>query len=95
MKVIHINEHLDLRGGVEVYFLSLIPALENLGHQQIVVYGIGMRELVKEAYQIQSLSSSDLASERQCHAKLTDILKKERPDVVHIHQTFNTGVILK
>ena len=41
MKILHVNEHLERKGGVETYLLSLLPMLEARGIEGHVLYGQG------------------------------------------------------
>ena len=93
MKTLHINQHLEWAGGVETYLLSIIPSLEALGHEQVVVYAEGREELVRHSRRVLALAAGTRAAEKQGHGAMTKILDEEQPDLVHLHQVYNTGAI--
>lgn len=93
MRLLHLNGHLDWRGGVEVYLLSLIPELKARGHQTIVGYAEGRPELVTHAIKLAELEHADTGSRRAGYEAAVRLLEQSRPDVAHIHQTHNLGVI--
>jgi len=93
MKILHLNEHLEWAGGVETYLLSIIPRLEVLGHPQAMVYAKGRKELVAGSHCVPGLSFGSRAAEREAFASLQNILEQEQPDLVHLHQVYNTGAI--
>ena len=93
MRILHLNEHLDWKGGVEVYLLSLIPELERRGHEVVVGYVHGRPELVSHAELMPELEKADGAARRAGHAATRALIERHRPDVVHVHQTHNQGVI--
>jgi glycosyltransferase involved in cell wall biosynthesis len=93
MRILHLNEHLDWKGGVEVYLLSLLPELERRGHEVIVGYVHGRPELATCAESLPQLEKADAASRQAGYAASRALIDCHRPDVVHVHQTHNQGVI--
>ena len=52
MKILHLNEHLSLKGGVETYLFSAIPQLEERGIESQVVYSKGDASFFPNAHHI-------------------------------------------
>lgn len=93
MKILHLNEHLEWAGGVETYLLAIIPRLEALGHSQAVVFAKGRGELVANSHCVPGLSFGNRTAEREAYTSMQQIMEQEQPDVVHLHQVYNTGAI--
>ncbi len=70
MRILHLHENADIRGGSEVYVYSLIPLLEELGHESTLLVP---RRSKKDRFQY-SLFTSD-----------TNGIERYQPDVIHIH----------
>ena len=93
MRLLHLNGHLDWKGGVEVYLLSLIPELEARSHKVVIGYAEGRPELVTRANLLPELEHADARSRRAGYETAARLLEQSRPDAVHVHQTHNVGVI--
>lgn len=93
MKILHFNEHLSWAGGVETYLLNLLPLLEQAGHPQAIVYAQGDARLASHAIHLPELAHAGRRAERAGYRRTRDVLADERPDVVHVHSTHNTGVL--
>lgn len=93
MRVMHINDHLALKGGVETYLLSAIPRLEQNGFEQGVVYGQGDPELVKHSYAVPEISSPGWGDRATVQRKLAEAIRDFQPDVVHLHNIHNADAI--
>lgn len=93
MRILHLNEHLDWKGGVEVYLLHLLPELERLGHEVMVGFAQGQAELATYPVLLTELSGADQTARNLGHQKTKALIRQYRPDVVHIHQTHNRGII--
>ena len=93
MKVLHVNEHLSSRGGVETYLLSLLPMLEERDVSVAVAFASGDESLVERAYAAPALSQAGRGAEASGFRQLNEILGAEKPDVVHLHNIFNVGAI--
>lgn len=93
MKILHLNDHLSWSGGIETYLLSLVPALEGLGHPQAVGFGQGEQGLVRSSYHLPFLNRADAASRRLGFRETARLLRDERFDVVHVHNVHNTGAL--
>jgi glycosyltransferase involved in cell wall biosynthesis len=93
MKILHLNDHLSWSGGIETYLLSLIPELEAIGHSQVVGYAEGDGSLLSSATQLPFLAQSGRKARRDGRRQTMAILADVQPDVVHVHNIHNTGVL--
>lgn len=93
MKILHLNDHLSFSGGIETYLLGLIPRLEALGHAQTVAYAHGDDSLVENSRQVSLLSRGDRRARRAVFGQVTNLLDELQPDVVHVHNVYNTGAL--
>ena len=64
-----------------------------MGHEVSVVYAKGEEGLVDHAIRLPELSRGDRASERAAQIRMQAILREQQPDVLHLHQVYNTGAI--
>lgn len=93
MRILHVHENLVAAGGIETYLLSLIPRLEALGHECGYVYAEGQSDLVAQSFRVPDLSSSSPAGRRPAASAVQSILNTWQPDVVHLHNVYNTAAI--
>jgi glycosyltransferase involved in cell wall biosynthesis len=84
---------LSCSGGVETYLLSLIPRLDALGHQQFVAFAEGDEDLVSNSLKLPLLASADRASRRAGYRRMVRLLADTAPDVVHVHNVQNSGML--
>ncbi|MFT5124743.1 MAG: glycosyltransferase involved in cell wall biosynthesis [Kiritimatiellia bacterium] len=92
MKVLHINDHLAWKGGVETYLLNLIPLLEKRGVQNHVLYGTGTSEtpILEASESLPALAQpgDDAEVAREVRARIQAF----GADLVHLHGIGNLGV---
>ena len=93
MKVLHVNDHLALKGGVEVYLLALSRELERRGFQVGIAYASGDGNAWQNGYRIPAISSVDPRQRREGRVEMAKVLAKVRPDVCHIHSVYNPGIL--
>lgn len=93
LRILHVNDHLSLKGGVETYLLSAIPHLEADGFEQAVVYGQGEPELVKNAFEIPEVSTPGWNNRAVMEQKLAAAIDQFQPDVVHLHNIHNADAV--
>lgn len=93
MKILHINQHLLWKGGIETYLLSLIPRLQSLGHEVLVAFGEGDETIVRNSRRFAHLDQTGGAARRVAAREMAEFLAAFRPDVVHMHNVQNTGTI--
>lgn len=88
-----MHENLVAAGGIETYLLSLIPRLESLGHSCGYVYAEGQADLVAESFHVPELTGARRVQREQAARSLTRIIREWRPDVIHLHNVYNTGAV--
>jgi glycosyltransferase involved in cell wall biosynthesis len=92
VKVLHINDHLAWKGGVETYLLNLIPRLEENGVQNRVLYGTGTYNgpVSEDAEALPALAQAgdDPEVTREVRARIEAL----GVDLVHLHGIQNLGV---
>ena len=93
MKALHINEHLKRKGGVETYMLSLLPLLEEQGVRSTVVYGAGDASEYENSIQVPGIGDVGFRGQAAVRQQMKALLASERPDVIHIHNVQNVGVV--
>ncbi len=93
MKVLHVNDHLALKGGVEVYMLALSRELEERGMDVAVAFASGDANAWQHVYRVPSISTVDLRKVREGRREMSRVLAKFRPDVCHIHNLYNPGIL--
>lgn len=91
MKVLHINEHVERKGGVETYLLALLPLLAERGVESVVAYAKGEPGDGIDARALPAISrvGGDGAARAETRALLDDLA----PDLVHLHNFQNVGVV--
>ena len=93
MKVLHVNEHLAHKGGVETYLFGLLPRLEERGVAPVVAYGDGDPALHEPVRHVPALGTVGFRAEAQARSQMEDLLREEAPDVIHVHNTQNVGAL--
>lgn len=93
MKVLHLNDHLASKGGIETYLLSVIPQLAQQGIHSKVVFASGDPTLVSDSEEVPSLGSPRIADRKVARKALKSIISELQPDIVHLHNVQNVGAI--
>ncbi len=93
MKILHLNEHLGWRGGIETYLLTLFPHLEEQGHPQVAVFAEGDSDLVGRSHRLPLLGNAGRRVRTEAREQMLRILDEEKPAVVHVHNIYNIGAI--
>ena len=89
MKILHIHHHYRPFGGGEKYLLDLCSALENKGHRNVIISaGHPQNYHFKNRTEIFVDGSFGFRSGLRMWKIFKDILNKEKPDIIHIHETF-------
>lgn len=90
MKILHINDHYRDLGGAERYLLDTCAALEELGHKVIIIASVEGERVHYPGRQEYFVEPSwGIRSGRGRLNIYRDIIKREDPDVVHIHNTYD------
>jgi glycosyltransferase involved in cell wall biosynthesis len=90
MKILHINEHLARKGGVETYLFALLPMLEARGMRCHYLYADGDPGHWPDSSRVPAVRRPQAAKE--AYRKVSEVLRRVRPDVVHVHNAQNEGV---
>lgn len=87
MKVLHLNDHYQKVGGAEMILFRTLEALEQVGITNAVVHHhpIESQEVRRQLYQVPDLGSFAPRRKGTMIKRLKEIVEKERPDVIHIH----------
>jgi len=93
VKVLHVNEHLAYKGGVETYLFGLLPHLENRRLSPVVAYGEGNADLYEPAHQVPALGTPGFQAEAQARSQVGHVLQREAPDLIHVHNVQNVGAL--
>ena len=93
MKILHINEHLAPLGGVETYLIALLPELAARGYVQQVIYSSGDPQWWPDSFEIPVLRRAGFSHHLEIAEKLTALLQREKPDIIHIHNFQSVAVV--
>lgn len=93
MKVLHINEHLALSGGVETYLFSLIPRLRDRNIESVMAYGAGDPSLYDACHHVPEIKESGFTSHPSARRRMREVLRSERPGLIHVHNIQNVGIL--
>ena len=99
MKILHINRDYGDNGGAEQYLRSLCDALEQGGHQTAVIYGRRDANTwdvpAKSRYFVSGIHEFSKRSAGRVLEDCLKIVRKERPDVINLHISFNPNLMLE
>lgn len=93
MKVLHINEHLATKGGVETYMQTLLPILRERGLDARWVHDHPAENDVVPTIQLRGFARPGFGNQSEVRERTRRLLADERPDLVHIHNFQNVGVV--
>jgi glycosyltransferase involved in cell wall biosynthesis len=99
LKIMYIDQQYRFSGGVEQYVYSVTNGLEQMGHEIIAVYGIKSENTHhfrgRNEYWVPGIEKvphlfvrNDIALKR-----VTEIIKSDKPDLIHVHNIRNFAVI--
>ena len=87
MKVLVIHNSYQQPGGEDVVFAQECQLLQRYGHQ-VVTYERSNRELERMSSFERLVAAKNMVSAKGSRQDIRDLLRAERPDVVHVHNTF-------
>jgi glycosyltransferase involved in cell wall biosynthesis len=97
MRILQICDYYESLGGTEQYVLNLSDALENSGHEIIVMYGKQSTETLecenRQEYFLPGLMDSGGLIDDETSRILNDIISKHDPDVAYFHNVPNYAII--
>jgi glycosyltransferase involved in cell wall biosynthesis len=84
LKIIHVHNYYQNPGGEDTVFAAEVALLQSYGHEVITYTDNNKRiqEMNPMGVAIQALWS------KQAYNKIDELIQKEKPDVVHFHNTF-------
>lgn len=91
MRVLHINEHLSRKGGVETYLFALLPMLEECGVQCHYLYGLGAPRHWPSSHAVPAIQQPRAGA--AAFSGVQVVLHQVQPDLIHVHNVQNTGVL--
>lgn len=89
MKVLHLNEHIEIRGGVETYLKLLKESSEGGSF-----FWLGINETESKKFKVQRKGSKDqIISSSEIRSYFLDLVKKRQIDIICIHSISNPFLI--
>jgi glycosyltransferase involved in cell wall biosynthesis len=95
MKILHINDYIAPIGGAETYLLDLMRILESHGHQNALIYQ-------KEHPRTPALNgisiyrwAPEIVKPTEIRIQLLEILVREKPDIVYLHDLFEPELVTR
>lgn len=86
MKIVHINEYYSCYGGTEKYLFDICKTLEEMGHEIVAVASSEKESIhVKGRKEYLLKGSYGLRSSLKAKKLIKEIIKKENPDILHLH----------
>lgn len=94
MKIVHLNDHYEHVGGAETILFNWLDALEERGMINVIVHQhpSSVHESHRRSYQIPALGEIASEQRRAVADRFREILKEERPDLIHIHDIGNPDI---
>lgn len=90
MKVLHVNDVYDVRGGVQQYLVAVAHLLASAGHANAVVYRQQSAHTVQDGpWPAYRLAGEDEALAAELHR----IIAQEQPDVAYIHHVASPALV--
>jgi len=101
MKILHVNEVWSPRAGPEQYLIDICNALSELGHENVVVYGIKKEDTINDpgikSYHFPSIFPSVTEilpyKRRKVCKEFAAIINKENPDIIFFHTLWNPFLV--
>ena len=93
MRILHVNAHLAPKGGVETYLLALRPLLEARGVEAMLAYDEGDPSLWPGAERVPGLETPAFGQDGAVRGRLTALIQRLQPDLVHVHNVQNRGAL--
>ena len=95
MRVLQLCAHLDMVGGVESYLRRLVTGLDGRGHASLVLGGAGSAESWPSGGAGVGLvpGCQWFGAPEEATDQVLDLAEEFRPDVVHVHEVENFGLV--
>ncbi len=99
MKILHINKDYGDNGGTEQYLYNLCAFLEAHGHRTVVVYGRQDANTwhtpQRSEHFVPGIHEFSNRANRRVLESCLEIVRKEQPNVINLHMTFNPSLAYK
>jgi glycosyltransferase involved in cell wall biosynthesis len=93
LRVLHLNDHNAVKGGAEAYLRDLFPELEKKGVSSYLLFGLEDDKMWAQAQLVSEISSLTKKDITGVKLRLKQALRFYRPDLVHIHNVQNLGIL--
>ncbi len=99
LKIMHIDQQYRYSGGVEQYVYNATKGLEEMGHRIVIVYGVKSEDTHhvrgRKEYCVPGIETIPNLFTRDDSVlkRVTEIIKSEKPDIIHVHNIRNFSVI--
>ncbi len=94
MKILHLNDHYEKVGGAEILLFRALEALEKAGVSNVIIHQHpAAASDERRTYQVPELGKVSLSPHRKMLETLRQIVDREHPDVIHVHDIGNPDVI--
>jgi glycosyltransferase involved in cell wall biosynthesis len=93
LRVLHLNDHAVVKGGVESYLHRLLPRLKKAGDEVLLAHGVGEAVDFLPCVELKGLSSPYRRDEKSVAERLHSVIRDFRPDRIHIHNSYNPAAI--
>ena len=93
MRLLHLNGHLDEKGGIEVYLRALTTRLSKLQYDVTIGHSAPGEHRLIASQQILTLDSPSNGDSRVGYNLINTLIKERQIQVAHIHNIHNVGAI--
>lgn len=101
MKILHVNEFWSPRAGPEQYLVDICTALNQLGHENVIVYGIKKEDTIDDprikSYHFPSIfpSATEILpyKRKKVCKEFAALINKENPDIIFFHAIWNPFLV--
>ena len=94
MRVLHLNDYLLQKGGIEVYLVRLMREQEAMGFDVHVGFGKGDGSVWPQSYETIALSIPEKSGDKAGARAVHELVECVQPDVIHLHNIYNAGAVL-
>ncbi len=91
VRVLHLNQHLASKGGVETYLLAALPLLQQRGVESTWLYAEGDATLWSDSRHFPALGKLKASDDEQ--RALQHYIEASKADIVHVHNIQNADLL--
>ena len=96
MKILHVNAGLS-GGGVEQYLTQVLDEIGKRGHHNVVLHGDSSHQKIPLAADkilaVEDITNLNCQNQQAKMTRVLSFLEEESPDLIFIHQVFNSSLI--